>query len=466
MRPIGKCLLDIRLWIVLFFLVRLIGITDPPLGSSHNWRQATVTMVARNFFEIDNNILYPRIDIGGSGSGITGMEFPILNYLIYLVSLIFGYEHWYGRPIVSIVSCFGILAFHRIVQRHATPRIAFLAAILLLCSIWFSFSRMIMPDVFSMSLILIGLYHGSVFLFDRAKILPLLLFALFTMLGALSKLPSAYLLIVLLIPLLDARIQIRRQISIGIVLAMAVIPAFIWYFHWVPRLIGTSGLDHFFMGKGLSEGMDELIANADLVLHRFTDGLKYLGLCAFLIGIIIAFKERKKILVAILALASIGFLFVMMKAGFTFAHHSYYIIPFVPIMALVAAFALDRIRDRRILFIVLFMICIESILGQLHRFQIDPDQRALLRLEADLDQFSDPSDLILINSDAVPTPMYFAHRKGWIGSNTTIAEPAFLSSLRSEGLKYVVILKKTFGSPIELDLPIMLENEHYRIYGF
>ena len=87
---------DIRFWIFIFFIIRLIGITNPPLEVSHNWRQTTVTMVARNFLEIDNNIFYPRIDIAGEKTGITGMEFPILNYLIYLVSEVFGYEHWYG----------------------------------------------------------------------------------------------------------------------------------------------------------------------------------------------------------------------------------------------------------------------------------------------------------------------------------------------------------------------------------
>jgi hypothetical protein len=56
---------DIRFWILLFFIVRLYGITLPPLEVAHNWRQATVTMVARNFAEVDANILYPRIDIAG-----------------------------------------------------------------------------------------------------------------------------------------------------------------------------------------------------------------------------------------------------------------------------------------------------------------------------------------------------------------------------------------------------------------
>ncbi|MFM6983581.1 MAG: hypothetical protein ACKOXF_05580, partial [Chitinophagaceae bacterium] len=77
---------DIRFWIIVFFIVRLYGIMFPPLEVSHNWRQTTVTMVARNFTEDGAHLLYPKIDIAGEKSGITGMEFPVLNYLIYLVS--------------------------------------------------------------------------------------------------------------------------------------------------------------------------------------------------------------------------------------------------------------------------------------------------------------------------------------------------------------------------------------------
>ena len=80
-----KSLYDIRIWIVLFFCIRLIGITDPPLEIGHNWRQTTVTMVARNFLEVDNNIFLPRIDFAGEKTGISGMEFPFLKYLIYLI---------------------------------------------------------------------------------------------------------------------------------------------------------------------------------------------------------------------------------------------------------------------------------------------------------------------------------------------------------------------------------------------
>ncbi len=169
MTKLKELISDIRFWIFLFFLIRLYGITLPPLEVAHNWRQTTVTMVARNFIEVDNNIFYPRIDIAGEKTGITGMEFPLLNYLIYLVSLIFGYEHWYGRLINLIVSSIGIFFFFKFVKKYFDHRIAFSSTIILLVSIWFSYSRKIMPDTFAMSFIIAGIYYGSNYLDKELK---------------------------------------------------------------------------------------------------------------------------------------------------------------------------------------------------------------------------------------------------------------------------------------------------------
>lgn len=73
---------DVRTWILIFFLIRLVGITNPPVDIAHSWRQITGNMVSRIFLEIDANIMYPRVDMAGEKSGITGTEFPLLNYLI------------------------------------------------------------------------------------------------------------------------------------------------------------------------------------------------------------------------------------------------------------------------------------------------------------------------------------------------------------------------------------------------
>ena len=79
-------LTDIRFWIIFLFLLRLVGITNAPLEVGHNWRQAMTNMVARNFVDHGAHMLYPTIDMAGEKTGIIGAEFPLLNYLIYLIS--------------------------------------------------------------------------------------------------------------------------------------------------------------------------------------------------------------------------------------------------------------------------------------------------------------------------------------------------------------------------------------------
>jgi hypothetical protein len=74
-------LADIRFWILLFAIIRLVNITLPPVEVGHNWRQSTVLMVARNFFEGPFDLMHPKVDMAGDLSGITGMEFPLLNAL-------------------------------------------------------------------------------------------------------------------------------------------------------------------------------------------------------------------------------------------------------------------------------------------------------------------------------------------------------------------------------------------------
>ena len=53
--------LKIEYIIGLFFLLRLIGITNAPLEIAHNWRQVTGLMVARNFLEVDLPVYYLAI---------------------------------------------------------------------------------------------------------------------------------------------------------------------------------------------------------------------------------------------------------------------------------------------------------------------------------------------------------------------------------------------------------------------
>lgn len=459
---------DIRFWIFLFFVIRLIGITNPPLEIAHNWRQTTVTMVARNFLETDNNILYPRVDFAGNKTGITGMEFPFLNYLIYLFSVIFGYQHWYGRLINLLISSIGIFYFFKLLKKYFEEKIAFLSTLILLSSIWFSYSRKIMPDTFSMSFVMAGIYYGMNYLdYNSLKknYLNLLFYLLLTMLGTLSKLPAAYLLVIFLIPICSKHVLANRKIILLITSIVAIIPCVYWYFYWVPHLVEDYGFWHFFMGKSFFIGMNEIADSFSLTLQNFyEEALKYSGFIVFAWGTVQIIRKKNKILGYVFLLSFLSFLIIVLKAGNTFSHHSYYIIPFVPVMALIAGYGLSLINNHKIAIIILLAICIEGILNQQHDFRVHKKELALLNLENDLNKVSAKEDLILINSGQYPTPMYFAHRKGWIESNEQINNAEYIRTLKEEGLKYIVILKNTFGVAMPMKLPVVLETDDYCIY--
>ena len=459
---------DIRFWIIFFFLVRLIGIINPPLEVAHNWRQTTVTMVSRNFLEVDNNIFYPRIDIAGEKSGITGMEFPIFNYIIYLVSEVFGYEHWYGRLINLLFSSLGIFFFYKLVKKYFQAKIAFNSTLILLFSIWFSYSRKVMPDTFSMSFIIASIYYGSNYLDNKLrsnKLKDILLYSLLMVIGMLSKLPSAYLLIVFLIFMLNTEIPHKRKLVFIIVSCVSLVLPLIWYFYWVPHLVETYGFWHFFMGVDIIQGICEIGDNLPETFQKFYDSaLKYIGFAFFVFGLVQVIVRRQNILLSILILSFLSFLIIIFKAGYAFPHHSYYIIPFVPIMSLFAGYGLSLIKNNKVALIFLIAISIEGILNQQHDFRIHDKEKALMNLETDLDSISKRDDLILINSGEYPTPMYFAHRNGWINYNNQIKDEQYIQNLKETGLKFIVILKRSFGSNIILDLPIILENKDYCIY--
>jgi 4-amino-4-deoxy-L-arabinose transferase-like glycosyltransferase len=466
---VKKIVEDIRFWILLFFIIRLFGITNPPLEVGHNWRQTTVAMIARNFHEIDANIFYPRIDIAGELTGITGMEFPLLNYLIYIAFKIFGYQHWYGRLINLFISSFGLWFFYKLSKKYFTRQVAFYATIILAASIWFQFSRKMMPDTFAMSFIIASIYFGTNYFetnLPQKKYLNLSGYVLLMMLGVLSKLPSGYLLVVFGLFVFNKQISIRERLIFVFASSLGLIPVFIWYFYWVPYLVENFGFWHYSMGRNLEQGVREIIQNIPDTLSKFYDtALKYIGFAAFLFGLVYSIIKREKTVLLLFILSFFSFCVIIFKAGFYFPLHNYYVIPFVPVMALIAGYGLTKIANSKIAIVLLIAISIEGIANQQHDFRIKEKDLYLLNLETELDKISQRDDLIIINSSNYPTPMYFAHRKGWVNSNEMIQDSSYINELMDKGLKYILILKSSFGTEIELEqFESVLETKDYCIY--
>ena len=433
---------NIKYAIVLFFLIRLYGITNPPIEVSHSWRQATTSMYARNFYEVDNNIFYSRVDMAGELSGITAKEFPLFNYLIYLSGEVFGFQEWHGRLINLIVSSFGVYFFFLLLTKYLNKRIAEYATIILLSSIWFGHGRKIMPDCFAMSLAMMAVYFGLNYLYEgRRK--QLRLYFLFGLLGTLSKLPVIYCFSIFLIPFFQKSIPINRKTPFALGSVIILVTSGWWYFYWLPFIVETYGFEHYPM-RNFLEGAKEIFADLPETAERFyISAMKsFTAFGLYIIGVGLMFWKRDRILVPTFLLLSAVFILFMFKSGSTFYEHNYYIIPFVPVMATLAAYVVLQVPKKWMRIVLLLAIIGEGIGNQQDGFRVKDRDAYKLELESILNQYTEPTDLIAINShDKNPQEMYLAHRKGWMLMNAEINE-ARLQQLEKKGCRFLLINRK------------------------
>ena len=74
-------------------------------------------------------------------------------------------------------------------------------------------------------------------------------------------------------------------------------------------------------------------------------------------------------------------------------------------------------------------------------------------------------DLIVVNSAAIPTPLYMAHRKGWTATSSDMMRPSFLDSLARLECKHAIVLRSGGDGGITLDRPIQSHDEAFVIYS-
>ncbi|MEX1188771.1 MAG: glycosyltransferase family 39 protein [Bacteroidia bacterium] len=454
---------DFRIWLFVFFALRLIGITDPPLEISHNWRQVTVNMIARNFSEDNAPFLYPEMDNAGEKSGITGTEFPLLNWLISLMANIFGWQHWYGRLINLLVTSLGIWYFYKWLKDFVKEDIAFPAGMILIVSLWFSFSRKIMPDTFSMSLAFIGLYYGYKYLQSKG-LKNILLFTFFGTLGVLCKVPAILALSPLLIEYIYS-VKKTKVAHLPILIAGAFILSinFYWYFIWFNDLIRLGEWQFYYMGPGFPAGLTELFIDLNETFDNiYFESLKFSGFLLFIIGLILAWLKKAEKLIYIFLLWGFGFFLFMVQAGYGYATHDYYTIPFVPAMAIIAGYGISQIPGKISKSILLSIIVIEGIANQQHDFRIKDTELYKLELAEICNNHFLKDDLILVNTGQNPQSLYFCNRKGWTVEHESIND-VFIDSLSQLGLKGLIFDKRK--GTVELKRDRLYEDENYVVYS-
>jgi general stress protein CsbA len=174
-------------------------------------------------------------------------------------------------------------------------------------------------------------------------------------------------------------------------------------------------------------------------------------------------KEKKMILAFILPFCV--FMIYIFKSGYYFYHHNYYIIPFVPVMALVAGYALSQIQKKWIFLTVFILGVVESIGNQQHDFFIKESVQYKMSLESIMDKISQRDDLICINGNGNPQMIYLSHRKGWNCSNNQLSDTTFIRRIIEKNCTFIVINMHSDIDLQNIHLPYkhIFENDDFLI---
>lgn len=406
----GRGLRRLLLFLILLVAlgVRLRGITNPLLDDQA-WRQAdTASMSSHMLGHLTDipSVFLPQLNYDGVTPQRVELEFPFLPYLLACTWTLSGWADIWGRLWSVVLSLVAVAGIYDLGRKMFTDRAGlFAAAIYALMPLSIYYGRVVMPEPMAQAWsiwALVMIWRWRTAQEERGIWKVGLLMA-----GAiLAKLPQLMLFPVALLlgfwPLNHKRVAQLVRYSV-----IALIPAMVYYL-WVHFKVAPSGQ----FVSGILTGKVADTSNLDWKLlsknirRGFTDGILFLsgaGMCR-----LIFFRSPARM--ALLAWGGIGVLYI----GVVCARIplDYYLVPILPLAALLGAYALDWIKNLpgTVIGIVLLVLINRSTYTDLTpKYQWN--QEYLSQASWIKDHTSASSILVL--SDPAPMTFYYAHRVGF-----------------------------------------------------
>ena len=300
-----------------------------------------------------------------------------------------------------------------------------------------------MPDTEALAVYLIGIYYFFHALrFGRWK--DVVLSFIMLSLGLLLKISVLPLLAFVVFAFVKTSNEPKKP-AVFLIPLLSLIPAFLWYFIWNPYLASHFG-SWYNLGGGLLDGgkafLDSpLLLLEQLVFHPFLSYMAF-GLCVF--GIIRVLKSGVswawKLSLPIFLVLFSGY---ALKAGVIFLTHEYYILPAVPLLAILGGYALSILG--KYAWILMLCISTEAIGNQLYDFRLNQSETYKLGLKHLAEQYIPEDALVAINGNSNPQELYLLGRKGWNLSDEALRQKGVLNELTTMGCAYLVVNKRTLS---------------------
>jgi hypothetical protein len=430
--------------------LHLAYLDQPPYGR-HTWRQTLTLSVARNFHEESMNPFYPRIDARGPHTGVTGMEFPLLNYIIAV-----GYRAAGVSPIVervvplgfSLLAIVGCVAWaHTLLGSLALGLLA--GIFLVFAPLLLHYSITALPEVPMLAFLLLGLaalarWSTTGRAWHAIAGTGALALAALVKISAVVAWPAALVLIARGWRRTDARGRTTCLAGIGAAVGLPLA----WY-AWARHLDATYGIAAFRLEPAFPYPLAVVPGLLVKVLLQWLPEfwVSYPEFALLLLGVwqllrVDAYGVRPVVLAYACGLAA--FTIAMLP---TLRVHDYYMMPALPLLVLLVTLGFDRlvaaVRDRprlrRAVPVAALLLC-AAVGGWrgLSRLAAEPPDAELMAMAEHLESAIPNRDaLIVVASDPSPSIyLYFMRRKGW--SVSAPVRPERFARMRARGARYLV----------------------------
>jgi hypothetical protein len=367
--------------LVIFYFLGFFDVLHKRPESVHVWAQCDRASVARNYAEESMNFFKPRTNFTEGGTGITGLEFPFMNYIAAICYKLFGFSEFWYRLLMLISITTGLIGSFQI--SNFFLKSTFLSALVVL-SFFLSpvlnyYCANFLPDTASLGFILLTWFCFFKYVEKPTAILLALFFA-FGALAALIKITSLISLISILILLICDKLKClnvdRKKIFSNHFLLLALILIIYilvvsWYVYanWLSK---SNNCSVFLMSNKTPNSFEEIRSVWDGIRSTWTSfyysiPIYYLILITGL-SLIVFYRKVNRltgIITLLLWTGNICFIILMFNQ---FRNHDYYIITLLPAVffQFIAAFELYfRIFDKKnillMINIVVIMVVIYSV---------------------------------------------------------------------------------------------------------
>jgi len=324
-------------------------IADRPC-SVHVWAQCARASIALNYYKGDMNFFKPRIHKYLEGDGITGLEFPLVNYIPAVCYKIFGFNEKYYRGFVLFSITLGLLFFFLMLNKLIHNwLLSFGLTLSAYCSpVFLYYSINFMPDITSLALVLIAWYFFFNFIKNSTqKSSHLFWFCFSATLAALIKISSlVVILTVLALIILDYLKYfkkynqgqlIRNKPKLAIILISCIGIIISWYLYSM-YLVKSGGADSFAMQTVRVTDWETAAWVWDVIKthHKFEyyPYETYILIVSIISIMVIGYKFVDRLLFTITLICLLGNLAVAYFFFYQFKDHDYYIITLTSVVFL------------------------------------------------------------------------------------------------------------------------------------